>query len=135
MPRKCCIVEKLRRASAILIMTLFSATLITPAVFVFSRQELPACCRKDGSHHCSMSGRAGETGEESGAALRASPKCPFFPQTSAATACHDPALPLPAGSFLNLLARQTEAHAPSQTSYSGWVSHSHLTRGPPSRIY
>jgi hypothetical protein len=64
----------------------FSFSLITPFLFAESRSELPACCRRNGKHHCMMS-QTGAAGS-SGVAFRAEPeKCPVSPFLRA-TAAH-----------------------------------------------
>jgi hypothetical protein len=44
----------MRRAIAISLMMLFSWTLIAPFYARDSGANLPACCRKNGKHHCAM---------------------------------------------------------------------------------
>jgi len=45
----------MRRAFAILLMVAFSLPLIAPALaFAPDESQLPACCRRNGAHHCAM---------------------------------------------------------------------------------
>lgn len=44
----------MRRVPAILLLFLFSFSLFGPALFVDGESNLPACCRRDGKHHCGM---------------------------------------------------------------------------------
>lgn len=45
----------MRRALAILLMLAFSLPLIAPALaFAPDDSQLPACCRRNGAHHCAM---------------------------------------------------------------------------------
>jgi len=45
----------MRRALAVLLVVAFSLPLIAPALVSFSvESSLPACCRRNGAHHCAM---------------------------------------------------------------------------------
>jgi len=45
----------MRRALAILLMLAFSLPLIAPALaFAPDESQLPACCRRNGAHHCAL---------------------------------------------------------------------------------
>jgi hypothetical protein len=68
----------LRRAFAIVLLALFSFSLIPMASSVDSTSKLPACCRGDGKHGCSMK----KTIEENpaGLAIKGNPRCPLFPK-------------------------------------------------------
>lgn len=83
--RSCVILERyeigwgkiipMRRRFAILLLALFSFSLLSPAFGGGSEANLPACCRHSGKHHCSM----GSDAPQSGAAFTANRKCPIFP--------------------------------------------------------
>jgi hypothetical protein len=65
-----------RRVPAILLLAVFSFSLIGPAMYASDADSnLPACCRRDGKHHCAM---AANRTDSSAPALQAS-KCPAFP--------------------------------------------------------
>jgi hypothetical protein len=71
----------MRRAAAISLMMLFSFALIWPLLAPDAQANLPACCRRNGKHHCMMgtmrgSGASGST--------TISAKCPCFPSGSCA---------------------------------------------------
>ncbi len=74
---------EMRRAPAILLVFLFSFSLIGPALFVDAESDLPACCRRDGKHHCGMAGDMAAAMADaplSGPAADALRlKCPFYP--------------------------------------------------------
>ena len=71
----------MRRFSAILLVALFSFSLIGPAVFASETDSnLPECCRRAGIHHCAT--MAGQPESSSGPSMQAG-KCPFFPVVSA----------------------------------------------------
>ncbi|MBZ5675662.1 MAG: hypothetical protein LAP61_15585 [Acidobacteriia bacterium] len=71
----------MRRALAVALLGLFSFSLIPPSAFASDPEAgLPACCRRNGKHHCTMP----VEGPSSGPALHASPCC-SFPGTSGVT--------------------------------------------------
>jgi len=68
---------EMRRISAILLMALFSFPLIGPMVFTQDADsKLPACCRRNGKHHCAQ--MAAQAESSSGPALQTA-RCGFFP--------------------------------------------------------
>ena len=67
----------MRRASAMLLLVLSGFSLISPSVFALSAEsKLPACCRRNGKHHCAT--MTIESESSSGPALQAG-RCSFFP--------------------------------------------------------
>lgn len=67
----------MRRALAILLVTMFSLPLIAPALASTpDDSQLPACCRRGGKHHCAM---GGEMGGSPSRFHVASEKCPYTP--------------------------------------------------------
>jgi hypothetical protein len=72
----------LRRLSAILLLALFSFSLIAPALVADADTSLPACCRRAGKHHCAMAGTSGGQ-SSSGPAFAAGGRCPYFPDSFA----------------------------------------------------
>lgn len=72
----------MRRALASLLLAFLSFPLVTPLVLAHSVVQLPACCRRDGKHHCAMAGMAGQQMGPAGAGLQGiQSKCPLFPQS------------------------------------------------------
>jgi hypothetical protein len=72
---------RVRRALGIVLLLLFSLPLISPllALSAGSEANLPACCRRNGAHHCMKVMQPAET-SDSGATLSAiPPRCPAFP--------------------------------------------------------
>jgi hypothetical protein len=117
-------------AVANLLLAVFSFGLIAPALDSEPASKLPACCRREGKHHCATVSPA----SSKEVALRdVSQKCPRFPGTK-------------------FTARQDNAYTPASTSfYAAFVSHpalythlyarypissngSHQKRGPPSLL-
>lgn len=70
----------MRRISGILLLCLFSFPLIAPAVFAPDPDaNLPACCRRDGKHKCSLASHASSS---QGSAFQ-SVNCVSFPGAQA----------------------------------------------------
>lgn len=70
----------MRRAWAAILVVLFSYPLIAPA-FASSPvdSQLPACCRRDGKHHCAMQMADMEVGNIPSGLTTVSEKCPWAP--------------------------------------------------------
>jgi hypothetical protein len=70
-----------RRVLSIVLLLLFSAPLISPllALTASSEMNLPACCRRNGAHHCMMKAQPTES-SSAGINLSAIPqRCPAYP--------------------------------------------------------
>ena len=126
---------KMRRIPAILLVFLFSFSLIGPALFVDAESNLPACCRRDGKHHCGMTDRdMAETPMSGMAADALRVKCRFFP-SGGATLPHSRAT-LPAASQPVSVALVIQIAAPAQADpgYRISFNRSNPKRGPPSLL-
>jgi hypothetical protein len=121
-----------RRVPAYLLLALFAGSMLGPALFAGADSQLPSCCRRDGMHHCAMSG-AMDNESSSGPAFRPiHQKCPCFPATTVAPAHSNIVfLKAPAAAFACL---QTHAAVQTQTEarYRVSFSRSRQKRGPPS---
>jgi hypothetical protein len=117
--------KALRRLWAIFLLALFSFSLIGPTVAADSDSNLPACCRRFGKHHCSMSGNP-----SSGPAAR-SARCAAFPETMGPGIVFGVfVLGLAASPFVRFIVRPS---ARNVLQISGLVSLGgpHDMRGPP----
>lgn len=79
--------QSVRRILSISLLALFILPLISPLLALTSTPDanLPACCRRNGKHHCMMST---EMAMMNGTQVNVVPaKCPFYP-TAANTAQH-----------------------------------------------
>lgn len=77
--------ENLQRACAVLVLLATSIGLVNPMLFAEPASKLPACCRNDGKHHCSM--MASKSLESSGPAMKAkATRCSLYPSGVAAPA-------------------------------------------------
>jgi hypothetical protein len=128
----------MRRVPAILLVFLFSFSLIGPALFVGRESNLPACCRRDGKHHCGMTAPdmvdAAPTAPSGPAvdALRA--KCPLFPNGGAVAPNPEAALlAAPQRTGISLVVRVTSS-TQADAGYRISFNSSHQKRGPPSLL-
>jgi hypothetical protein len=119
----------MRRASAMLLVGLFSFSLISPSVFASDADsKLPACCRRDGKHHCAR--MATESESSSGPAVQAG-RCSFFPTVQGVPAGRTVAL---AGIFQSgfepLVRHGASGHQTESLCQSSY-SRAGQKRGPP----
>jgi hypothetical protein len=122
----------MRRALAIILLAGFSFPLIAP-LFASGPSEasLPACCRRNGKHHCMMT--SAMTGETSSRDRSVAEKCPYSPLAGLAlmlphalAAAHRPIAA--AGS-----AGQAAAVRDALAGYRISADRTRRKRGPPSR--
>ncbi len=128
----------MRRVSAILQVFLFSFSLLGPALLVDSESNLPACCRRNGKHHCGMTAAEmadmAQTPPSGPAAGARRAKCPFFPSGGAV-------LPHPGAALLAAPQQasvstvgQTAAPPHAGRAYRISFDRAHPKRGPPSLL-
>ncbi len=121
----------MHRAFAILLLIVFSLSLITPALFADSESKLPACCRKDGKHHCAMMDMGTEQSKEPALKNRET-KCPFFPSPAPPEAFGKAVAHHPGDIFYASILSHPAAHAQTEARYRVSFSRSSQKRGPPS---
>jgi len=123
----------MRVACAILVLLVMGFPIASPFVAPGRNAALPACCRRDGKHHCMMKAmHTMESSRSSGPAVT-SPveKCPFFPRHFAVTAHFQAGLPTTSAVFADVVAHP--AFSPqTQAKYRISRARSHQKRGPPS---
>jgi hypothetical protein len=125
----------MRRVIAILLLVLFCSFAGEPLFAASSGGEsnLPACCRRDGKHHCAM-GMAGEA-ESSGRRIATiGEKCPCCPASVAAI--HDQLLSAPP-SMVFYAALVSHPSSLAQTRAKARISfdRSRQKRGPPAAAF
>jgi len=121
----------MRRAPAILLIALFSFSLISPALFASDPDaKLPACCRIAGKHHCrsiamlmTPSGPSLETGE-----------CSVFPIVKTASTSPVSGVACAAPAVFSLEAGSGFAGPRSESVDHSSYSRAGQKRGPPSTI-
>jgi len=121
----------MRRSVAILLALAFSWTLILPVFAASAESNLPACCRKDGKHHCMMQMESRSASGDSFVA--AGEKCPYFPNSIAATHVETFAPALSRTIFAGII--QHPAISPqTEAGYRASYLRSGQKRGPPSSL-
>ena len=112
-----------RRILASLLLVLFGFSLIAPALFASDPDsKLPACCRRNGKHHCALA---------TGSGFHAA-RCADFPSINAIPATQTAGLPgLSRSTFIALIVQpgnlsQLKTHSRLSYSQAG------QKRGPPS---
>jgi hypothetical protein len=128
----------MRRVSAILLVFLFSFSLAGPALLQDGQSNLPACCRRDGKHHCGMTDRdmadSAQTPSSGPAVEALRTKCPFFPNGGAVVPESGPALLAASQADGVSIVSQAANPAQSQAGYRISFNTSHRKRGPPSLL-
>jgi len=122
----------MRRALASLLLAVFSFLLIAPVAFADPESNLPACCRRDGAHRCSMGSMDDEV---SGAGLHAAlDRCPAFPIDSASPTGPDFTLAKEGGVVFGSELSYPSVPFQTESLFSCWFSRSHQKRGPPAAV-
>jgi hypothetical protein len=122
-----------RRISAILLMALFSFSLIGPEAFAQDAgSQLPACCRRGGQHHCEMDATQPES--SSLPSVKAG-KCSLFPSATT-SAPSNPASSFAKSSQAIFAALVGHPASRAQTEALFRISYSRASqkRGPPAAI-
>ncbi|MFN0171085.1 MAG: hypothetical protein ACKV22_32100 [Bryobacteraceae bacterium] len=123
----------MRRASAILLLVVLSFPLISPALVVNAKTALPECCRRDGTHHCSMMDSTDMPRQPSGAAVEAArEKCPLFPKGGAIPVSGSIGDLSPSPFFFASLVSLPAVVEQAETRYRISFSRARQKRGPPS---
>lgn len=116
-----------RRIPAIVLLTVFSVSLSLPALPAGTDSNLPACCRREGMHHCATPGTA-----STGASIVA--VCPAFPKTGATPAHSKIAAVRPAAVIAGQIAEQAAGLARRLGLVHSWFARERQKRGPPALL-
>lgn len=120
--------ELVRRVWATLLLATIGYWLIVPLILAGPDANLPACCRRNGAHHCAMAMDDGATGP----AFQATPeRCPAFPVTTTAPVRVENASLGHAVAVFAALAAHPTAPRQTKTRYYVSFSRSWHKRGPP----
>jgi hypothetical protein len=104
-------------------------SLIAPGVLPDAESNLPACCRRNGAHHCTMSlDEAASNSATSVQAIRQT--CPSFPAI-AAPANASLALARPSAAVFAALLSHPSIQFQTEARYRVSFNRSHQKRGPP----
>lgn len=124
----------MRRFFSILMILLLGLGPLAATLPASAESRLPACCRRHGTHHCTMTAetaaRASKVSSESGAGFTSPLHCPNFPSSAAASTTPVHALDAIAARFPVPFA---EAHSPAANRGTVRMIRSrvHTNRGPP----
>ena len=117
----------MRRSAALVMAGIFSFLLIAPAFTVGTDSSVPACCRRDGKHHCSSTTEWSGDGPAAVAA-----KCSSFPQGGTLAPQSGSALPAGDRPVFVAMVQYPTVQAQAEAGYRVSIGRSHLKRGPPS---
>jgi hypothetical protein len=128
--------KPLRRFLSILLLAVFGLPFVSPLLAMTAKSEsnLPACCRRNGKHHCLM-----VTGERAQLANRdpqfQAPldKCPYCP-TAVAMIHSDTFVPPPAQAIFAGLIAHPAVVAQAESNLRISRCRSHQKRGPPATL-
>jgi hypothetical protein len=120
-------IQLTQRLISAMLLGWFSFMLIAPFLPVESESRLPACCRRDGKHHCVMPTAQIQSGTAFSAPNR---PCPHFPQTTAVPHRIGDHLVAVSGSS-ELVKIHTIKHAENEAQYRVSLASSRQERGPP----
>jgi hypothetical protein len=120
----------MRQFQAVLLLVSFSLSLIGPVVSADSESQLPACCRRNGKHHCGMKQADDEL--SSGRPINAIKRtCPDFPSgPSGPSGSKAPLLHRDDTIELSVLSHPA-GHVQTEARYRISFSRSSQKRGPP----
>jgi len=123
----------MRHWAATMLVGLFGFSWIGPALFVDADSNLPACCRRDGKHHCAMMDMADAQDALSSKVVKLwGPRCPNFPTTWGFPQTFQTALAaVPQPAFAWVL-QQSAVPAQAEAGYRISFCRSRQKRGPPS---
>ena len=129
---------QMRRGFSILLILFFGLGPLSATLEASDDASLPACCRRQGAHHCAMSMQmaAASARAQSGSTtpqVSAPVTCPFYPGLAACLVGPAPALAAAAISLPSLTA-QSYRPASSRTAALSHRSRIHSVRGPPATI-
>jgi len=124
--------DSMRRAIAHSLLLIFSWMLFAPLIAWNDDANLPACCRRNGKHHCSMREMEQLGGKETGPAS-VSEKCPCPP--AGAGAIHSAKFkPEAERQFYTAVVCQAACAPQSPAGFRDSSLLSHQKRGPPAPL-
>jgi hypothetical protein len=121
-----------RQASAITLLLLFGIALISPMLSADPESKLPACCRRDGKHHCAMMDMLDAQESSGGPTAKSVPgKCPYYPKASAAPAYSKTVILKASEAIFTSLISLPAVHTQTEALYRVSYSRTRQKRGPP----
>jgi hypothetical protein len=121
----------MRRALALFLLVLSSFPLVAPAALAGAKSNLPACCRRNGEHHC---GAMDEATASSGVAIHSVSRCPAFPLATTAPADARVAVLKNSAVIFGAIVSHPAIYFQTEASYRISFSRSRQKRGPPALL-
>lgn len=117
------------RGTATLLLLMFVLLPLTPLLAGGADASVPACCRRDGKHHC-MKGMA-QVPAQHKHLTSGGMKCPTFPKLFGTSSLSTNFIPAGSQSYYAAIVSHPSIHAQVETSYRICWSRSQQKRGPP----
>jgi hypothetical protein len=119
----------MRRITTALLLILLTCPMVTPLLAINSQSDLPACCRRNGKHHCTGNMRmpASDETQVTGAGM----KCPMFPTAALVPGHNTQISPNTSQVFYAAIAAHPAIHAQVESFYRICWSRSQQKRGSP----
>ena len=122
------------RFIAIALLVIFAGDTALPSLLADSESTLPACCRRDGKHHCAMMDMIEKQQQSGGPSWRTvARKCALFPRGTVAFFT-DQSAPPPAVNFAGSTSKHPIARAQTEILYHISHSRTRQKRGPPTWV-
>jgi hypothetical protein len=110
----------------------FACEVVSPSLFADAGSLSPACCRRDGKHHCLSQSGITQSGTAEGLLLNTA-RCPYFPTN--ATAPGGPCwVPSPSRQVTTAVFSHPAAKAQTEAYYRISLIRGSQKRGPPSFV-
>ncbi|MFZ2020794.1 MAG: hypothetical protein WAV06_03580 [Terracidiphilus sp.] len=123
---------QMRRGFSIVLMLVFGFMPLSPLINGSEDVNLPACCRRNGTHHCSMRMAAmrAMVAHETAPTFAAPLTCPYYPGAATAFFTPPPALTASTAS-VSVAAEQPYGAPAAPAAPASTPGRSHSGRGPP----
>ena len=117
----------MRRATSILLLLLFSFPLITPLFASAQESNLPACCRRNGAHHCLGMADMVHSNQNRPSLHE---RCPYLAHAAVTMQMQRVFMQQPQSRFAAIIVHPT-GRPQTEARYRIAFSHSRQKRGPP----
>jgi hypothetical protein len=124
----------MRRFTAILMFVLIGSFLAAPLLALASsdpESNLPACCRRNGHHHCAMMDQAMPSAGSGTQARQTPQRCASYPRATTASAFPFHGAPAASAAHYAQIASHPTIHAQTNALYRLSLDRSRQKRGPP----
>ena len=118
-----------RRSWAMMLLAIFSFSLIAPALSASPESKLPSCCTRAGKHHCSSMSAGNAQGSPS--VRDVGKRCPYYPAGGAAPVQVYAVLHVDSQALFAELVSHPAAQAQTEARYRTSLHRSRQKRGPP----